>query len=32
MLVGVTVWNVLTMEHPDLGSPMERVGEKPERN
>lgn len=32
MLVGDTVGNVLTMEQPDLGSPMERDGEKPERN
>lgn len=27
-----TLENVLTMEHPDLCSPMERDGEKPERN
>lgn len=32
MLVGDTVGNVLTKEHPDLGSPIERDGEKPERN
>lgn len=32
MLVGDTVGKVLTMEQPDLGSPMERDGEKPERS
>lgn len=32
MLVGDTVGNVLTKEHPDLGSHIEKDEEKPERN
>lgn len=32
VLVRDAVWNVLTVKNPDVGSPMERDGEKPERN